>query len=475
MNKANLHRVVNLLFCAGFALSLVLAAFVHISPSAAQTTDANWTEPVNLSHSGSASAPVIVRDSDGVTYVVWHDEFSGAVFTSGDGSEWSQPEAVEFPFGDFKPTLVADNSGTIHAFWVDDLGALYYSRVNSRDFSVSTSWAGTQQLSDSALDFDVAVDSEDGVHLAYVRPLESSESPAGIYYMSMSKSSGAWSDRELLYKSPYFRSLSLEDTNVEIDVGEPKDSKQVYVVWDNRPRERVFFAKSNNGGKNWEDPVEVAKPEEGSVTGGPANIMVYAQGNEALLLWQTDRSEASCNQLYEWSADRGDNWQKPTQLFEDLVICPQNIQILDGKGGPILMLSAVSTYLQAWNSKQWSDPQAQPQLTSFVDPETQQLVNLGCQDALLVNGGELDVVGCDNSGTGDIWFMKRPLLDIASWFPQAPVWDPPNIITTSTIGFADPTIVADAEGRVHALWVEKDNYVSSSPGAPIYYARWESG
>ncbi|MGB5844109.1 MAG: hypothetical protein WBG94_06675, partial [Anaerolineales bacterium] len=106
------------LILLGIILLLLLASGNPASRVKAQST-VNWSDPTNLSQSGSASEPVMVVDGEGVFHVLWLDEFAGLVYSSGDGIEWSDPLPVTLPSRDAVPYLIADTNGYIHAFWTD--------------------------------------------------------------------------------------------------------------------------------------------------------------------------------------------------------------------------------------------------------------------------------------------------------------------------------------------------------------------
>jgi hypothetical protein len=59
---------------------LILSLFIGgtVLSVQAQSVD-TWTNPENLSNSGSANNPVFVIDSDGIFHVIWMDEFAGMV------------------------------------------------------------------------------------------------------------------------------------------------------------------------------------------------------------------------------------------------------------------------------------------------------------------------------------------------------------------------------------------------------------
>ncbi len=118
------------LIIPGLILSLLLVAGIIASSANAQS-QVNWSDPSNLSQSGSATDPVMVVDSDGVYHAIWMDEFAGLVHSSGDGMEWSLATPLTMPSRDTVPFLIADLNGYIHALWTDIDGRLFYSKARA--------------------------------------------------------------------------------------------------------------------------------------------------------------------------------------------------------------------------------------------------------------------------------------------------------------------------------------------------------
>jgi hypothetical protein len=459
-----------LLICLILILMLVTGASIV----RAQFED-NWSEPLNLSQSGSASIPLMVLDSNGIFHLLWVDEFSGYIYVTGDGVEWSTPTAVVMPFEEVIPYLLADSDGKMHVFWRDDEEALNYSQVEASAFQNSSAWTAPIQLGEAALDFSAVEDGNGDIHLSYVRPLESEEFPAGIYYRRLSAGSGTWSPSTPLYLSPYLRSIELADSNVEITSSMVGDEVHIYVAWDNRPRERVYLSKSYDGGLSWNPPEEVDKPEEGSLASGPSSILVDAKEDNVLVIWQSSRTESSCEQFYQFSEDSGNSWSPRLRMFEGFTTCPNSVQIFHTGEETVLLQKGVQILLQAWNGEMWSDPQPQQALATFIDPETQNYVEFGCQQGILTSDNEFYIAGCDLGAGKDIWLTQNQLLDLDSWFPLEAVWNPVVKVTGNENRISEPVLITDQEQRMHAIWSQSDNNGLDSPGTALYYARWEDG
>jgi hypothetical protein len=469
------------------SLSILIAFFILLAflPSSglAQTTNDPWSEPINVSHSGAATDPVMVVDSTGTFHLIWLDKFSGPMYTKGDGNNWDPPVPVSAPFGRLnagaqtatliRPILISDSSGDIHAFWKDDNDRLFYSHIPASGFAASQ-WSESAILDDSAVDLSVAIDSKDRLHLSYVRIKDTRDLPAGIYYRQSIDHGDAWSPPALLYGSPYFRALSEQDAHVQTATTDVGDGQSVYVAWDNRPRGQVFWETSSDGGGSWGEPEEVGKAEQRAAGTAPSNLTVYARGEKVLLLWQSGQPEIGCTQNYQWSLDGGATWQPQQHITGGSLGCPQGIQIMDGNDGPVLVVTSDQMYLLAWDGTQWSEPQAQLPLASFIDPETGQTVDFDYRQAHLNAGLDLFVVGSEKSGEGDIWWLRRSMTDVGAWFPQESVWSPVTSATRQTSRFLSLALVADAGGLVHVFWSQTNDADLSKPDSAIYYARWEA-
>lgn len=456
-------------------IPLALALGVFVPRTSAQTGDDSWSEPVNVSRSGGTSAPQISMDSQGIFHVFWTDEYSKFGYTYGDGTTWADSASAEGPYEDFVPQVFFDLNGLTHAFWTDDNGIFWTGRIRTNDFPDPLSWITVSQMGSFVGDLDFAADSQGGSHLVYIRTQDTAEQPSGVYYQHLKRGGSSWSLPVLLYQSDYLRSATSENSNLQIVTSTVDDVVQIYIVWDNRPRERVYLTRSLDGGKLWSPPEEIDRPEEGTINTGASNIRVGVNGSEVLLTWQSGKTETSCNQYYQFSPDSGNTWGTRQRMFEGFQICPDDVQIMYGETGPILLLTGVQVYLQAWDGERWSDPQLQETLSTFIDPETQNVVALGCQKGFLGADGSLYVFGCDLNPAMDTWSFRRQLLDIAQWFPQEAVWNPPVSVTNSDQPISYSTLVADSRGRLHGFWSQADPAKPQGPGKTIYYSRWESG
>ena len=453
----------------GIALSLLLTSGIIASSVRAQS-QLNWSDPTNLSQSGSASDPFVVVDSDGVFHAIWLDEFAGLVHSSGDGMEWSEPTPFTMPARDTVPFLIADLTGYIHAFWTDIDGRLFYSRAKASALPNSSTWQSRALISNNVIDFDVALDEFGDLHLSYVNPLDNEAVPAGIYYRRLRNGTSTWLTPTLLFASPYFRSLDQSNSNVDVGTSVDGEEKRIFVAWDNRPRERIYLATSDDDGKTWSEPVEIDQPQPGIVGSGPSNIRVNAQGDQVMLLWRIGEVESFCNQYYQWSQDRGETWSLRQPIYGSTPICLEEVQIAPGEDHTIVMGKADQVYFLAWDGSRWSDPQLEEPLTAFIDAETQNPVELGCLQLIQNESSSMNVIGCDQGVGLDIWSMRRQLLDVDQWYPVESGWGTLEDVESDDLKLLSPKVITDNQNRAHLFWSKSDSLANDSLGKSIYYA-----
>jgi hypothetical protein len=464
-----------------FNLVIILEFYsekVNVSLAQTKTVGQQWTQPINLSNSGSTSKPQLVIDSNGMYHVIWLDHFEGYIYrNSQDGKTWSSAVSVSFPFrkNDNTPLLVADNSGNIHAFWTDSENVLHYSRVRAQSFGDASAWKSIIGLAESAANFNVAIDSSGNIHLSYVRIVDTNSIQAGIYYRKSKDQGKSWIDGVSLYTSGYFRSIPLKEANVKIDTAHTNEGDIVYVVWDNRAVRRVFMAKSNDAGATWGSPAEVDGPQSGSAGTIPFNVNVIAQNNITFLIWQKGdpiNPGSKCIQYSKSSLDQGKTWGSSQPMFDNSWTCPDENGFLSEKDGNLIIKSIFQDqlYLLAWNGTSWSNPQIQNDLALFSNPDTHQAVSLSCLQTKLSGADLLNAVGCDVAGGGDIWFSSYLIGDVKQWFSQSP-WVAPNDIVNGTDQIVAPGIVSDLQGFLHVFWTQSDN-LNSNDTARIYYKEW---
>jgi hypothetical protein len=469
-----------------FACTLFIAS---ITPSwaLAQSTDDPWAEPLNLSHSGVAVKPSIVIDSDGVVHAIWQDDVENYVYTHFDGDQWSAPETTNLDLLFFwpgpitmetplviytgpNPLFIAGPDRHIFAFWLSPQGGLFTSKVENPDFADVGAWTYLRLISPQAASFAAAVDTTGEWHLAYLRTVDDPENPPGIYYTRSKNSGQNWTVPVLLYASPYFRTLGEGEANLSLVTAGTEDALSVYIAWDNRPRKQVLLAQSADGGETWGQPALVAGPALESGLGGPFSIHVGATQKSVVLVWQSGQPGGSCSQIFQSSSDAGTTWSDPQPMIEGLLGCAESNEFVTGLAnspeGLLYFLTETESqvFLSAWNGRQWSQPQAQPILSGFEEPEIYTEVIYGCHQASLL-GERLYIVGCDQGGGGDVWVTSRDLGSNTTWF-SSPVWSQPSPVTDENFEIEAIELVATGDDLIHAFFSQRQD-------PAIYYTYWD--
>ncbi len=485
MSKIRKKFPVRIILSFGFLFVVIVGLYGAGAPSPAlsQSADDSWETPLNLSHSGGTTNPLMVVDVHGVIHVIWEDIYEEHyVYSHFDGETWSTPVVVEFPFHTYLPKLVADKKGLIHAFWADDQNRLFYSHVSDDIFGNSNGWETPIKLAESALDVDVIVDNLDSLHLTYVRDLQTVDYPAGIYYLRSKDGGSIWAPPILIYQSAYFRGLTSENANVNIVSATYNNETRVYIAWDNRPRKLVFLDYSSDGGDKWQTPVEINKPDPQTGFAASLNIKVNAYAQNVFLLWQSSNPGASCTQIFQWSVDGGVTWNDDQTNLEGILGCLQNNRFITIDNGLILLMTTIKeqVFFLAWDGRQWSEPQLQSSLNSFLDTETSDPVIFRCRQTVFLPGkSRLFTIGCDEGTGKDIWLMSRPIRSVDDWFPPPPAWSSPTDLMSAEVGISSPIIISDAENRFHVFWSQTRVNNANSPdaslstGKAIYYTRSE--
>jgi hypothetical protein len=443
----------------------------------AQTSADSWTEPINLSQSGGANSPRQTIDSAGRIHVVWQDSFDGVIYSRFDGESWSPPVITRLPYGDSLPYVYADAADRLHVLWLDSTGALFYSYVNADDFLTAGLWRLPTRVAESAVAFSLAVVPDGRLHLAYIRALHAADFPAGVYYRQSADNGQSWQVSATLYDSLYYRSVTADDAYLSLTFSDA-NPEEIYLAWGNRLRDYLRLLRSQDNGQTWLPPTEIdrraAADRDDAV--GPSAVQLHTVDDQLHFFWRGGHEpNVPCALYHQWSSDGGDGMQPRQRLFADRADCPVYVRPLTAADGSLLLLTffADNAYLSIWDNGRWSEPQPQPEIIRFTDPDTLGRVSLACHSANIAADGSLLLVGCDSGAGKDVWTMSRSVGARPEWFPTPappPIWRPSELVGSDINPLFDPVLIGE-EGRIHLLWSRADQ--PGSPGTGIYYARWQ--
>ncbi len=461
--------------------------FTQVSSTHAQSSQV-WSDPVNISNSGSATDPLIVASSDGNLHAIWRVETGGFRYSrSKDGVTWEPAQAVSFPFVDksqlkdldpednreFPYRLIPAPNGVIYIFWIKTNGDLMTARSTSEKLANPVTWAGVEILSESVLNFDVDVTANSELHLAYLR----NDDLAGVFYRR-SLNGASWSASVSLYSSQYINtSMSYTDAHVRVSASDDPESQTVLVGWDMRPLKRIFMATSADDGASFSETKQVKGPEDTGGYGSPLNIELGVAGKNLLLIWQVGEQGATqCTFYSQSSDDAGEVWTDPVVMLDARSLCPEQLNFLIQREGFFMLMlkfKGGNPSLLVWNGVEWGDPKVQNELSSFTNPATFDTILLGCK-AETLSKSTLYVAGCDEGAGSDIWLSSRSLEPLDQWTGSSPAWNFPAVLTQKPQLISDVTQLAERD-RVHALWSESSFSNADTTSYSIYYAGLNDG
>lgn len=460
-----------LLAVAVLALIVILPGGYPAAQVQAQTIYEDvWSDPENLSRSGSTTDPQIIIDDQGTIHVAWRDGFAGLRFTKMGEEGWTKPTTAGSIFGPNAVVFISGPAGQINAFWINKESEtldLYHRSTSATSFPEG--WSNANRLAQWVQDFDVVLGEDEQLHLAYVRSAETAEAPAGIYYRRLNGTSRSWTSSVLLYESAYLRSLTAENASVEIETQKSEEEQYVYVVWDNRLRGDSFFARSANGGQDWDEPVMIQASDSEKEKGKQYGLKVAASTNDLMLLWQEEASATSCRQFSMVSKDHGDTWKTKQRMFPGFTGCPFDNQVAAYNNRIILYTTLLNRpNFLAWDGSQWSDPRPQPELANLFDPETEDPIKFQCLQ-FLPHQRELLLAGCDTGTGGDIWLTRMSLAEIDKWFTPEKYWSYPATVAANISNVDDIALVGASPDGYHAVWSQYSQNDKSAISA-VHYA-----
>jgi hypothetical protein len=415
-----------------------------------QAQENAWSEPVNLSVSGSAEQPRLVAAPDGRVQAFWWDRFDGLTTTYFDGSNWSPGSLAPLEgFNGQALTVLMDTTGWVHAFWLKEEpgGGLWHASMQLG----GTSWGLLELLTDSALVFEAQALANGAMVLAYLRIVQSDSIPAGIFVQTLEPGAFTWNIAQSVESSAYFRLETVDTSWLYLAV----ENETLRLTW-REPRQGEYrVAESSDGGSTWHAPQTIIAPVEG--ISQPRSMLF---NENSLLVWQTD-GQPTCQITQqtvrmEWQAGLigltdcpiGElTWQSDGLLFW-----------LWGQGSSILTLAA-------WDGFLWTSP-VQIRF-NFIEAESGRSISLQDLHGMQA-GGRLFIIGSDP--TGEAWFVQGDLSALALLEAPQPAWGTGWRLSNRGQTAGVPALAVDAQTRFHITWAE------GTPGGTmntLYYSRLE--
>ncbi len=363
--------------------------------------------------------------------------------------------------------MYQDSQGVLHALWRGNpdadtgLAPLLYSRGT---IAAPTVWEEASSLTDSVLVWDLAFDINGGLHLAYVRPTNTEQFPAGVYYRQSLDGGATWSDGTLIYASLYMRLQDAAQANVRLAADA---AGTLHVVWEEQPTQQSFYSRLIASSIEGWSPAEVL-PQPGAsrpyvVTTGPGR---------ALRLWQATRGVTGCVIEYQTSEDNGTTWSATARAVESLRACAGEHKGFLLSDEHFLLVNGIDSsplLLALWDGTQWSESR-ELEIRLEMAGSNASLPLRTIDLALSPSSDRLGVVGV--SPDNEVWFQESPF-DPTGWtFAPPPPWSDPVRVSQAEGVVGIPALAMDERGNGHLLWSLSQEL--SLPGHALRYATWSS-
>ncbi|MBN1934413.1 MAG: exo-alpha-sialidase [Anaerolineae bacterium] len=448
---------------------------------------------------------------DGSLRVFWWDRFDGVTMTLGTLEAWSEPapapiyilRSLERPTPEGEtfvatevevmPRIVGDASGRAHAFWLGEASEETGTRplLYASMAATSITWSTAITVTESATGFDVVADASGVLHLAYLRNLNTTRFPVGIYYRRSVNNGISWSTPVLLHASRYYRLLSPQDIYLQLAVD---DVGGMYITWDASHLDDVLLTGSSDGGITWTSPVPVGG-ENGDLDARLQHgRLVPIPDGETLLLWERMIGVRTCELYQAPVSDLLAGITEGTQrVLEDLPTCPGNVQSLRFDERRVFLTAengGGTLILATWNEEQWR--RSRPLNLYFDDPETKGRVNLSnvrlvVTPALSEEGqaGSKVFVAVGTDQNNEVWIAGSRIETLAPVLaPLTPTPTPtprfrvpessegeveidlPQPVNLSRSGAASsPAIVIRPDGTLGVFWWDQFDGLMTADGA----------
>lgn len=493
INRINLLLVIILAttFSVGVpVLSVEAAGFLQPEQQVNPQPSSNWSTPLNLSRSGGTTKPMIFTDSRGTTHALWKDTFAKLVYSkSTDAINWDKPVPLVLPFSDFNYQILSAPNGRIYAFWIDNENRLIVNSVEAPFFNDPSSWEDNYVIRNDTYWFNATIDSARRLHLIFLKVSNTESSPSGVYYTSSSANATSWSSPNLIYSSPYYRTLQIIEgprnlstpieSKVQLDIKSVSfnENNILLAAWDNPSLKRVFFSRSTDGGRSWQEASVVDGPTDNTPYLSAEKIHLYSSDGNVLRIWQAVESGGVCTQKFQASQDGGETWSPADFILKGNTNCTSNIQTFPLPENMTLVFASLQNrlFLMAWNGQQWSPPEEQTEIGNFIDPDNFNPVLLNCQQAAIFEN-KLIVIGCDQGLGGDIWTATYEIGDVSQWFTKPTGWSKPYNLSLDSSPITALTTTTDSQSNIHILVSQPDSQAGSAVQLKtnVSYSGWNT-
>lgn len=393
-----------------FGCLVLLTLAPAFASSQSQVTQIEWSRPINLSVGtpGRSFHPVVVADPFGYVHVFWEEvvdlgkgvQGSYLFYSGWDGQRWSPPVDILLSPGAYsivsKPSAAVDpDSGMLHLVWAAS-NNIFYSRALVEEARSARGWSEPAAIVYGAVQNPYLIVYKGILHLVY---LDTGDEP-GIWYTASNDGGDRW-------YPPTRLSLETQTRKVLPTVSETvqmrADEKgRLHVVWVDRMDGGIYYARSTNGGRSWEQPVQL--DDEG--TWPSLGIL----GDQLHVLWSATHEGPSCARRERISPDGGASWGEMTRVLTPVEGCLGWMNVEQDSAGVLHLFTigrdnhgVVRPYYSWWTGTKWAEPEQMGE-AAVQDGSDWQERGPDRARSSLSQGNLLHVVW--HSNDGEIWYAR---------------------------------------------------------------------
>ena len=256
-----------------------------------------------------------------------------------------------------------DSSGTLHLVWVEWDG-IHYSSAPAWATTTGHSWSAPTLITNPGYvgtPLQLGCDGEDRLHLVYSDwGNGSSPTDGNLYYVYSADGGDTWSEPlKVSAFSPGQEVVILPRMAVDA-------TGQLHIVWSQNSwpgwqQMGVYYARFASG----DEPTEVVEVMHRRVDDRWMTApSVALAGSQIQMTWVCGELPHRC---YQWSADGGDTWSAPRQVFGDLIsLANWDALAVDSAGTPYWIAQLrypEAMYYSVWKGTSWMDPPERPDLS----------------------------------------------------------------------------------------------------------------
>jgi hypothetical protein len=349
-----------------FVLVFAFAASFCLLPikSTSAQTEVIWSSPIQITApEDAAGAPALVADMAGNVHMMWSRALTPNP-PPGEGDTlfyarwdvehgWSQTvDVLAVPnTGAEVPDLAVTPDGTLHAVWGTGgtNSRMMYAHApaccadNPRNWSQPIALGGPVLLTTS-----LVADDQGRLHAAFP-----SYQTRNIVYRRSDDGGLNWSEEVEVPGGADAVDELASYPRLAVD-----GRGRVHLVWSVGPwpGRRVMYARSEDGGDNWELPQEIDTylREDYAEDYGPIFIDVEAVGEDQVhLIWD---GAPTVERNHVWSSDGGKTWSERVILIPELTKVGRqgwNDMVADELG--TVHVAAIGPYYANWSDGSWSN------------------------------------------------------------------------------------------------------------------------